>query len=165
MDIVLKPIGDLINYEKNARTHSDAQINEIAQSIVNFGFNDPIEIGADNVIISGHARLAAALKLGLSEVPVIVHRHMDETHRKAYVLAANRIAMSSSWDNNLLQEEMLDLHQHDFDLALTGFTGEEINEILNPDIFDEGLVDEDECERESNKNKNECPACGYKLGG
>ena len=145
MDVIKKPVRELIGYDKNARTHTESQIEEIAKSISIFGFNDPIEIGADNVIISGHARLAAALKLGLSEVPVIVHSHMDETHRKAYVLAANRIAMSSSWDNNLLQEEMLDLHQHDFDLALTGFTGEEINEILNPDILDEGLVDEDEC--------------------
>ena len=146
MDIIKKPINTLVGYDKNARTHSEKQIEEIAQSIKNFGFNDPIEIGEDNIIISGHARLAAAMKLGLSEVPVIIHSHMDEKSRKAYVLAANRIAMSSSWDSQLLQEEMLDLHNAEFDLALTGFTGEEINEILNPEILEDGLVDEDACE-------------------
>lgn len=146
MDIIKKPVGDLIGYDKNARTHSAKQIEEIAQSIKNFGFNDPIEIGEDNVIISGHARLAAALKLGLEEVPVIIHSHMDAKHRKAYILAANRIAMSSSWDDNLLQEEMFDLHQNDFDLSLTGFTGEEINDILNPELLEDGLVDADECD-------------------
>lgn len=146
MDIVLKPIDDLKGYDKNARLHSKDQIQEIAQSIKNFGFNDPIEIGEDNVIISGHARLAAAQSLGLKEVPTIIHKHMDETHRKAYILAANRIAMSSTWDSKLLSEEMLDLHQNEFDLRLTGFTGEEINEILNHEILEDGLVDEDEVE-------------------
>lgn len=145
MDIVIKPIDELQGYDKNARLHSDFQIDEIASSIKNFGFNDPIEIGEDNIIISGHARLAAAKKLGLTEVPVIIHKHMDKVHRKAYVLAANRIAMSSSWDNHLLSEEMLDLHQNEFDLKLTGFTGEEINDILNPELLDDGLVDEDSC--------------------
>lgn len=162
MDIVLKPIDSLKGYDKNARLHSKDQIQEIADSIKNFGFNDPIEIGEDDVIISGHARLAAAQKLGLTEVPVIVHKHMDDVHRKAYVLAANRIAMSSTWDSQLLSEEMLDLHQNEFDLRLTGFTGEEINEILNPEILEDGLVDEDEVEGIQEKD-NKCPACGHEY--
>ena len=145
MDIIKKPVVDLVGYDKNARTHSDQQIEEIAQSIKNFGFNDPIEIGEDNVIISGHARLAAAIKLNMEEVPVIIHTHMTEKNRKAYVLAANRIAMSSSWDAQLLQEEMLDLHNSEFDLSLTGFTDEEINDILDLDEVAENLADEDDC--------------------
>ena len=145
MDIIKKAIGDLVGYDKNARTHSDQQIEEIAQSIKNFGFNDPIEIGKDNVIISGHARLAAAIKLQMEEVPVIIHTHMTEKNRKAYVLAANRIAMSSSWDAQLLQEEMLDLNNSEFDLSLTGFTDEEINDILDLDEVAENLADEDDC--------------------
>lgn len=144
MNIIKKRVDQLIGYDKNARTHSSHQIDEISRSIENFGFNDPIEIGEDNVIISGHARLAAAIKLGMDEVPVIVHSHMTPANRKAYVLAANRLAMSSSWDTILLQEEMLDLHQQDFDLSLTGFTGEEINDILDPEILEESLIDEDE---------------------
>jgi ParB-like chromosome segregation protein Spo0J len=163
MDIINKPIDELKGYDKNARLHSKDQIEEIAQSIKNFGFNDPIEVGEDNVIISGHARLAAAQSLGLTEVPTIIHKHMDETHRKAYVLAANRIAMSSTWDSKLLSEEMLDLHQNEFDLRLTGFTGEEINEILNPEEINDSLIDEDECGEEDKKNKNKCPSCGHEY--
>jgi DNA modification methylase len=144
MNIIEKNIGELINYDKNARVHSSKQIDEIAQSILNFGFNDPIEIDPNNVIISGHARVAAAIKLGLNTVPVIVHEHMDETHKKAYILAANRIAMSSSWDSAILSNEMLDLHVNNFDLNLTGFTGEEINEILNPELLLDGFNNNDE---------------------
>jgi len=145
MDIIKKSIGELIGYDKNARTHSDDQIQEIANSIENFGFNDPIEIGPDNVIISGHARMAAALKLGLDEVPVIVHSHMNKKNRKAYVLAANRIAMSSSWDYDLLKDELIDLNDEDFNLSLTGFTDDEINDILDLDEVAENLADEDDC--------------------
>lgn len=145
MDIISLNINLLKGYDKNARTHSKDQIIEIANSIKNFGFNDPIEIDANHVIISGHARLEAAKQLGLNEVPVIIHDHMDDDHRKAYILAANRIAMSSSWDSKILQDELFELHEHEFDLKLTGFTGEEINEILNPVLPDDGLVDEDEC--------------------
>jgi ParB-like chromosome segregation protein Spo0J len=83
---------EIINYDKNARTHSDLQIDQIVNSIRNFGFNDPIEIGIDSVIISGHARLTAALRLGLTTVPVVVHRHLEGSKRDAYVLAANGIA-------------------------------------------------------------------------
>lgn len=145
MDIIKKSITELMNYDKNARTHSKAQIEEIAQSISNFGFNDPIEIGADNIIISGHARLQAAIQLGLKEVPCIIHEHMDATHRKAYILAANRIALSSAWDTTLLTEELLQLQEQDFDLKLTGFTGEEINDLLNPELLTDGMIDADEC--------------------
>lgn len=144
MDIINKRISELVNYEKNARLHSEKQIDQIADSIKNFGFNDPIEIDNNNVIVSGHARLQAAIKLGLKEVPVIVHEHMDDVKKKAYILAANRLAMSSSWDNELLQSEMMDLNRNDFDLLLTGFSGEEINDILNPDILESRLVDENE---------------------
>lgn len=143
MDVIKKPIGDLVGYDKNARMHSEHQIEEIANSIKNFGFNDPIEIGEDNIIISGHARLEAAKKLGLDEVPVIVHKHMNEKNRKAYVLAANRIAMSSTWDDQLLKEEMVDLNNADFDLSLTGFTEDEISDILNIDEIEENLNDPD----------------------
>ena len=146
MNIVIKPIGDLKNYDNNARMHSDEQIEEIANSIKVFGFNDPIEIDSDNMIISGHARLAAALKLGLKEVPTIEHKHLDANNKKAYILAANRIAMSSTWDNLLLKDELLGLKDDDFDLSLIGFTDDELSDLLNIEIINDGLVgDEDSC--------------------
>jgi len=131
MEIIYKKIDELHGYDKNARIHGDDQIQQIALSIKNFGFNDPIEIDDTNTILSGHGRLAAAIKLGLSEVPTITHGHMDDDQRKAYILAANRIAMNSTWDNLLLKEEFLTLQDHAFDLSLTGFGDDEIFEILD----------------------------------
>jgi DNA modification methylase len=145
MNIVLRKVDELIRYEKNARVHSLAQIHQIAESIKNFGFNDPIEIGKDNILISGHARLEAANKLGMKEVPTITHDHMTKTQRKGYVLAANRIAMSSTWDNELLKLEFEELQDDDFDLTLTGFEQDEIDLLLNPEELNDGLVDADEC--------------------
>ncbi len=145
MNIVLKSVDDLINYENNARLHSSDQINQIVDSIKNFGFNDPIEIGEDNILISGHARLEAAKKLGMKEVPTITHAHMTKTQRKGYVLAANRIAMSSTWDSDLLKLEFEDLQGDDFNLLLTGFEQDEIDLLLNPEELNDGLVDADEC--------------------
>lgn len=145
MEIVYKKIDELHGYDKNARIHGNEQIQQIALSIQNFGFNDPIEIDDTNTILSGHGRLAAAIKLGLSEVPTITHGHMDDDQRKAYILAANRIAMNSTWDNALLKDEFSTLKDHDFDLSLTGFGDDEIFDILDDHEINEGLVDADEC--------------------
>lgn len=129
-------------YENNARLHSEKQIQEICDSIKTFGFNDPIELAKDNMILSGHGRLAAAVKLKMDEVPTITHDHLTETQKKAYILAANRIALSSTWDNDILKHEFLDLKDDDFDLSLTGFTDDEINMLLNCEELNEGLGDE-----------------------
>jgi DNA modification methylase len=142
MEIIFKKISDLRGYENNARLHSENQIQEICNSIKNFGFNDPIELAKDNMILSGHGRLAAAIKLNMEEVPTITHDHLTETQKKAYILAANRIALSSSWDNDILKHEFLDLKDDDFDLSLTGFTDDEINMLLNCEELNEGLGDE-----------------------
>ena len=136
-------IGDLKNYEGNARTHSKDQIVEIKDSIKLYGFNDPIEIGQDMVIISGHARLAAALELGLTHVPTITHPHLDKSLRKGYVLAANRIAQNADWDGHLLREEFIALKEDNFDLKYTGFTPAEIEAYMNPETLTEGIGDED----------------------
>lgn len=142
MEIIFKKISDLRGYENNARLHSENQIQEICNSIKNFGFNDPIELAKDNMILSGHGRLAAAIKLKMEEVPTITHDHLTETQKKAYILAANRIALSSSWDNDILKHEFLDLKDDDFDLSLTGFTDDEINMLLNCEELNECLGDE-----------------------
>ena len=145
MKIIFKKISDLRGYENNARLHSEHQIQEICNSIKNFGFNDPIELAKDNMILSGHGRLAAAMKLKMDEVPTITHDHLTETQKKAYILAANRIALSSSWDNDILKHEFLDLKDDDFDLSLTGFTIEELIDILGKDDEPEMFGDEDSC--------------------
>lgn len=144
MQIIQKPISELRDYDKNARTHSEAQIEEMVKSIQKFGFLDPIEIGTDNVIISGHCRVEAARRVGMTEVPTICHS-LSKTLRKGYVLAANRIAQNAGWDAGLLREEFTELKEDGFDLLLTGFTQDEIDNYLNPEELHDGLTDEDEC--------------------
>ncbi len=135
------PIDRLTPYDRNARTHSEFQITQIAASIREFGFANPILVDGQNGIIAGHARLLAARELGLSEVPVVVLDHLSETQRRAYVLADNRLALSAGWDNDLLKAELAALSQEEFDLALLGFEDEELAELLKAD--ESALVDED----------------------
>jgi len=141
--VVQKPVEDLIPYANNARTHDDAQVTQIASSIKEFGFNNPILITADNSIIAGHGRLMAAKKLGIAEVPCIVLDHLTETQRKAYILADNRIAQNSGWDTALLLVEFEALTADGIDLAMLGFDADEIAKMLDPEKVD-GLTDEDD---------------------
>lgn len=142
MEIINKPIDLLIPYARNARTHDDAQISQLAGSIKEFGFNNPILIDKDNGIIAGHGRVMAARKLGLKEVPTILLDHLNETQRKAYILADNRIAINSSWDNEMLSLELMDI-KDDVSLAMLGFNVEELDALLNPTQLTDGLTDED----------------------
>ena len=138
------PVEQLIPYARNARTHSDEQVMQIAASIAEFGFVNPVLVGPDNVIIAGHARVLAARKLGLSEVPVIVLGHLSDTQRRALVIADNRLAMSAGWDEEMLQVELEALREDAFDLDLLGFTGDELEGLLGEtDVTHEGLTDED----------------------
>src|SRR5438552_1409548 len=102
LKIEQRTIGTLIMYAGNARTHSDQQINQIATSIKEFGWTNPILVGGDNVIIAGHARVMAAKKLGMSKVPVTVLEHLTPAQRKALVLADNKLALNAGWDEDLL---------------------------------------------------------------
>lgn len=122
MQIELIAVDNLIPYTRNARTHSPDQIAQIAASIAEFGFTNPILIGADDVIIAGHGRLMAAQRLGLAEVPVIVLDHLTDTQRRALVIADNRIAENAGWDDELLRSELAALQGLDFDLDLVGFS-------------------------------------------
>ena len=138
------PIERLLPYIRNARTHSEAQIAQIAASIAEFGFTAPILAGADGVIVAGHGRLAAARKLGLASVPVVVLEHLTPTQRRALVIADNKIAESAGWDEELLRLELADLQEADFDLALTGFDADELLEIMaGEESTTEGNTDED----------------------
>jgi DNA modification methylase len=137
-------IEKLIPYARNARTHDEAQVSQIAASIKEFGFNNPILISDDYSIIAGHGRLAAARKLGLAEVPVIRLSHLSDTQRKAYVLADNRLALNAGWDNDLLKLELIELKAEDVDLEMLGFSVEELDGLLNALEPTEGLTDEDD---------------------
>lgn len=137
------PVTRLIPSARNARTHSDAQIADIAGSIKSFGFSNPILVGVDGDIIAGHGRLAAARRLGLSEVPVVVVSGLTELQRRQLMLADNRIALNAGWDLQMLQLELTDLSVLGADLVALGFTAEELAKALKP-AGAGGLTGEDE---------------------
>ena len=138
----LAPVAGLIPYARNARTHSDAQMAQIAASIREFGFTNPVLVDADRGVIAGHGRLLAARKLGMAEVPTIELSHLTPAQRRAYVLADNRLALSAGWDEDLLRIELGDLQADGFDLGLTGFDPCEIANFLADPIT--GLTDPDD---------------------
>ncbi len=137
------PVDSLIPYARNARTHSEEQIAQIAASIREFGWTNPILTDGDNGVIAGHGRLAAARKLELTEVPVIELGHLSPEQKKAYILADNRIALNSGWDEELLKLELQELQGVDFDLDLLGFGDDEIERLLNGDQVGGGLTEDD----------------------
>ena len=139
-----RPVDQLVPYVRNARTHSDEQISQIAGSIAEFGFVNPILVGDDNVIIAGHGRLMAAHKMGLEVVPVICLSHLSELQRRALVLTDNKLAENAGWDEDLLRLELEALQAQDFDLELTGFDFDEIDRLLNADIDPAGNTDDDD---------------------
>lgn len=123
------PIDKLIPYARNSRTHNDEQIAQIAASIKEFGFTNPILIGVDDVIIAGHGRLLAAQRMGLKEVPVIRLPHLTEIQRRALVIADNKIALNAGWDEEMLALEMKELGDLEFNLDILGFSEEELKEL------------------------------------
>ena len=137
-------VDRLLPYARNARTHSAEQVAQIAASIAEFGWTNPILAGADGIVIAGHARLLAARKLGMTEVPVIVLDHLTESQRRALVLADNRLALNAGWDEELLRVEMAALEEDGFNLDVVGFTDDEIADLLrDPDEVQAGNTDDD----------------------
>ena len=135
-------VNKLIPYAKNSRTHSPEQVGQIAASIKEFGFRNPILV--DGVgIIAGHGRLLAAQKLGLDKVPTIDCSDMTESQKKAYIIADNKLALNAGWDNAMLTIELQDLEDEGFDLTLTGFDDKELDALLNVIEGTDGLTDED----------------------
>ncbi len=129
--IELKKVDELIPYSKNARLHSEAQVAQIAASIIEFGFTNPVLIDGKKGIIAGHGRLMAAKKLGLKEVPVVVLDHLSETQKKAYIIADNKLAENAGWDEEILASELADLKEEKFNLDLIGFEDQELEEIFS----------------------------------
>src|SRR5947209_16078184 len=126
------PIERLLPSARNARTHSGAQVAEIAGSIRAFGFTNPILVGEDSDVVAGHGRLAAARQLGFAEVPVVLLKGLSELQRRQLVLADNRIALNAGWDLEMLSLELKDLSGLGVDLSTLGFTSQELAAALAP---------------------------------
>jgi DNA modification methylase len=126
------PLDRLVPYARNARTHSDEQIAQIAASMVEFGWTNPILVDAAGNVIAGHGRLLAAVQLGLDEAPVVMLDHLTEAQRRAYVIADNKLALNAGWDDAQLAAELHRLNGDSFDLSLIGFSKAELDELMAP---------------------------------
>lgn len=136
LNVEYRKVEALIPYARNPRTHNDEQVAKIAASIVEYGWTNPVLVDGDNGMIAGHGRLAAAHKLGLTEVPVIELAHLSPTQKRAYVISDNRLALDAGWDDAMLALELAELSEAGFDLALTGFEDAEIEALLADDLGD-----------------------------
>ena len=164
MQIVQRKIEDLIPYVNNSRTHSDEQVAQIAASIKEFGWTNPILVDGENGIIAGHGRVMAARKLKYKQVPTIELKDMTETQRKAYIIADNRLALNAGWDNEMLTIELNDLLADGFALEILGFDPTEMQTLINggPD-FEPATEDEQGKLDELDPKWIACPHCGKEF--
>ena len=142
LKIEQRNVEELIPYVSNSRTHSDAQVAQIAASIKEFGWTNPILVDAGNTVIAGHGRLLAARKLGMEHVPAIVLDHLSKAQQRALVIADNQLALNAGWDMGLLKVELEDLLAEEFNIDLLGFDDNFLDGLLEPELT-EGLTDED----------------------
>lgn len=161
LTVEYRSIDRLIPYIRNARTHTDAQIAQIAASLREFGWTNPVLVDGDNGIIAGHGRVLAARQLELKDVPVIELAHLTDAQRRAYVLADNKLAEQAGWDAEMVALELSDLNALGFDMSMTGFTPAEIEEALAGHDFEPGS--EDEQGRLDTKKALTCPHCGHEF--
>lgn len=142
LKIVYRKLKDLIPYARNARTHSDLQIAQIASSIKEFGFTQPILLDGENGIIAGHGRYQAAFKLSLEEVPTIDLSHLSESQKKAYIIADNKLALNSGWDEQMLELEIQDLREAGFDIDILAFDPSELKSAdVDYSVLDDEKID------------------------
>jgi len=162
--IEMMAVADLVPYARNSRTHGDAQVAQIAASIREFGFTNPVLIDADGGIIAGHGRVLAARKLKMAEVPCIMLDHLTDTQRRAYVIADNQIAIGAGWNEELLSLELNDLHLEGFDMGLMGFDAAELSKLMG---FDEEIEAPESSSKEIDpddyKMGCKCPKCGFEF--
>ena len=130
MKVIQKKVTELIPYVNNSRTHSDEQVAQIAASIKEFGWTNPILIDGENGIIAGHGRLLAARKLEMTDVPTIELKDLSESQKKAYIIADNKLALNADWDKDLLRIEIEELVADDYELSKLGFNQEELDALL-----------------------------------
>ncbi|MGP2976103.1 ParB/Srx family N-terminal domain-containing protein [Serratia marcescens] len=160
LEIVYKPLNMMIVYAKNARTHSPEQVEKIVASIERYGWTNPILLDDAGEVIAGHGRILAAEKIGYDPVPTITLSGLSDAEKKAYRIADNKLPLGAGWDLELLATELNDLLADEFDLSLTGFDSDEIDQMLNVDFApgsedDQGKLDELE--------EKLCPHCGGVL--
>lgn len=156
-------VADLIPYAANSRTHSDAQVAQIAASIREFGWTNPILIDGENTIIAGHGRLLAARKLGLEEVPAIILDHLTKAQQRSLVIADNQLALNAGWDMDMLKAEIEGLNFEGFELELLGFEDAKLSELLNGVNFEPG-TEEDQGKLDQLEPKwIACPHCGKEF--
>ena len=143
MEIVYKKINELKPYENNSRTHDENQIKQICESIKEYGWTNPVLIDENNMIIAGHGRVEGGKKLDIKEVPCIVLSGLTEAQKKAYVIADNKMALNAGWNEELLKTELENLKELDFDLELTGFNIDELDELFKQDEEEQEIVEDD----------------------
>jgi len=161
--IVYKKIADLVPYENNARTHSEAQTKQIAASITEFGWTNPILIDSKNGIIAGHGRALAATLLGMDEAPCISITGLTDAQKRALIIADNKLAMNASWDEDMLKIELQDLEGLDFDLSMIGFDVAELKELFSDTEFAPGSeIDQGTLDQLTPKIC-QCPNCGEEF--
>lgn len=162
MEIKSKLVSELIPYASNSRTHSDAQVAQIAASIREFGWTNPILIDKDNSIIAGHGRLLAARNLGMEKVPTIVLDHLSKAQQRALVIADNKLALNAEWDFELLSSEIAWLdNENQFNLSLLGFDETELGNILLTNNFEP--AHEGDQTRLDEKKPIICPECHHEF--
>lgn len=143
MEIVYKKINELKPYENNSRTHDESQIKQICESIKEYGWTNPVLIDEKGMIIAGHGRVEAGKKLDIKEVPCIVLSGLTEAQKKAYVIADNKMALNAGWNEELLKTELENLKELDFDLELTGFNIDELDELFKQDEEEQEIIEDD----------------------
>ena len=161
--VTRRPTGSLIPYARNARTHSDAQVAQIAASIREWGWTVPVLVDEAGTLIAGHGRLLAAQVLGLPEVPVMVARGWGEAKRRAYAIADNRLALSAGWDEAMLSLELSSLAADDFDLGLLGFDAAELSDLMNGPDFSPATEEEQGRLDQVAPQIVTCPHCGIEF--
>jgi len=163
VNITQVAVDKLIPYVNNSRKHSDAQVAQIAASIKEFGWTNPILVDGDQGIIAGHGRLMAARKLGMKEVPVIELAHLTDTQRKALIIADNKLAMNAEWDTDLLTVELNELLADGFALNILGFNNDEISKLLDEPDFQPATEEEQGKLDELDPKWIVCPHCGKEF--
>jgi ParB-like chromosome segregation protein Spo0J len=156
------PVENLIPYARNSRTHSDAQVAQIAASIKEFGFTNPVLIDEADGIIAGHGRLLAARKLGMAEVPCLRLGYLSEIQKRAYIIADNKLALNSGWDDELLKLELHALDEADYSLELTGFGPDELTKVMFGELIEPDSPDEFK-EVDETDMGHKCPRCGFEF--
>lgn len=156
-------IDTLIPYARNSRTHSDEQVAQIAASIKEFGFTNPVLIDSEGGIIAGHGRVLAARKLDMDEIPVLVLSHLSDPQRRAYIIADNQLALNAGWNLETLRLELHALDESEFNIDLLGFDGAELSQIMFDPDFDAGSADDQGKLDELSPKIVKCPHCGEQF--